>query len=314
MYRFILKRILIMIPTMLLIILIVYGVMCLTPSTPGRVILGEKAAQEAVDKLNEELGWNEPFLKRYALYVWDLFRGDLGESYRSKQPVINDIMLRMPNTLILTSIAILLALSIGIPIGVLSAVKQNSMYDMLGTSLSILFAAVPTFWLGLMAIVLFSLKLGWLPSNGLDTAKHYILPSVIMAMAPAASLARLTRTTMLESIRQDYTRTAYAKGQSPRKVIFRHALKNSLLPVITAAGMQFGSIMGSAVVTEQIFAITGIGTMLTDSVRMKDIPQAMGCTVILSFFFMLIMLFVDVSYALIDPRIKARYTRKAKAS
>lgn len=312
--KFILKRVLLMIPTMLLIIMIVYGVMCLTPSTPGRVILGERAAQEDVEALNEELGWNEPFLKRYAQYVLDLLRGDLGESWRSKQPVINDIMLRMPNTLILTAAAILLALSLGIPIGVLSAVKQNSAYDMVGTSLSILFAAVPTFWLALMAIVLFSLKLGWLPSNGLDTAKHYIMPSVIMAMAPAASLARLTRTTMLESIRQDYTRTAYAKGQSPRKVIFRHALKNSLLPVITQAGMQFGSIMGSAVVTEQIFAITGIGTMLTDSVRMKDIPQAMGCTVILSLFFMLIMLFVDVSYALIDPRIKARYMKKAKAS
>lgn len=312
--KFILKRVLLMIPTMLLIIMIVYGVMCLTPSTPGRVILGERAAQEDVEALNEELGWNDPFLKRYAQYVFDLFRGDLGESWRSKQPVINDIMLRMPNTLILTTAAILLALCLGIPIGVLSAVKQNSAYDMMGTSLSILFAAVPTFWLALMAIVLFSLKLGWLPSNGLDTAKHYILPSVIMAMAPAASLARLTRTTMLESIRQDYTRTAYAKGQSPRKVIFRHALNNSLLPVITQAGMQFGSIMGSAVVTEQIFAITGIGTMLTDSVRMKDIPQAMGCTVVLSLFFMLIMLFVDVSYALIDPRIKARYMKKAKAS
>lgn len=311
MFKFILNRVLLIIPTLLLIILIVYGIMCLTPSTPGRVILGEKADQDAVEQLNEKLGWNRPFLVRYVNYVWDLVHGDLGNSYRSNQPVLKDIMLRLPNTLILTSSAIIIALVVGIPIGVVSAVKQNSVYDMVGTSMSILLAAVPTFWLSLMAIVLLSLKLGWLPSNGLDTAKHFVLPSITLGVAPAASLVRLTRTTMLETIRQDYTRTAYAKGQTPGKVIFRHALKNALLPVITSAGMQFGSIMGSAVVLEQVFAVTGIGTMLTDSIRMKDIPQTMGCSLILSFFFMVIMLLVDISYALIDPRIKARYTKKA---
>ncbi len=309
MSKYIIKRLFIMVPTLMLITLIVFGIMCLTPSSPGRVILGEKADQAAVDELNERLGVNKPFLIRYFIYLKDLFHGDLGNSYRSNRPVWDDIMLRLPNTLILTTAAIILALLIGIPIGVLSAVKQYSAYDMLGTTFAMAMASVPTFWLSLMAIVLFSLKLKWLPSNGLDSIRHYILPAVTLAMGTAASLVRLTRTTMLETIRQDYIRTAYSKGQASGIVIFRHALKNALLPVITATGMQFGGIMGSAVVLEQVFAINGIGTMITDAIRMKDIPQAMGCSLVLSFLFMLIMLAVDLMYAYIDPRVKARYIK-----
>ncbi len=309
MSKYIIKRLLIMIPTLMLITMIVFGIMCLTPSSPGRVILGEKADQAAVDELNQRLGVNDPFLIRYFNYLKGILKGDLGNSYRSNRPVRDDILLRLPNTLILTTAAIGLALLIGIPIGVLSAVKQYSVYDMLGTTFAMFMASVPTFWLSLMAIVLFSLKLKWLPSNGLDSFRHFILPTVTLALGAAASLVRLTRTTMLETIRQDYIRTAYSKGQSPGIIIFRHALNNALLPVITSAGMQFGGIMGSAVVLEQVFAINGIGTMITEAIRMKDIPQAMGCSLVLSFLFMVIMLAVDLLYAFIDPRVKARYVK-----
>jgi peptide/nickel transport system permease protein len=198
---------------------------------------------------------------------------------------------------------------IGVPLGILAAVKQYSVFDVMGTAASMFMASIPTFWLGLMLILLFALKLRWLPSNGSDTWVHLILPTFALAIVEAAALLRLTRATMLETIRQDYVRTARAKGQNEKTVIFRHALKNALLPVITVAGIDFGFLLGGVVTTEAVFSINGVGTLIITAIRMKDVPQVTGCALVLSLFFMLVMLIVDILYAYVDPRVRAHYQR-----
>lgn len=307
--RYILKRVLIVFPTLLAIIFIVFGTMNLTPGDPAQVMLGQKASPEAIEKLNHELGFDRPFIIRYGDYVVKLFQGDMGNSYTTGRSVFDTIVSRFPTTVKLAAFAILLSVMIGVPLGILAAVKQYSVYDILGTSAAMFMASMPGFWFGLMAILLFALKLGWLPSNGVDTWQGYILPALTLAIPVAASLLRMTRTTMLETIRQDYVRTARAKGQTEKKVIFHHALKNALLPVVTVAGMEFGWLLGGAVVIETVFSINGVGKLIIDSIQMKDVPQVTGCALFLAFFFMLVMLVVDILYAYIDPRIRARYQR-----
>lgn len=309
MRKYILKRILIVFPTLLAIIFIVFGIMNLTPGDPATVMLGQKATPEAIAKLNQELGFDQPFIIRYGDYVLSLVEGDMGNSYRTGRPVFDEIISRLPTTIKLAAFAIILAVLIGVPLGILAAVKQYSIFDIMGTAAAMLMASIPGFWFGLMAILLFALKLGWLPSNGNDTSLHYILPAITLAIPVAASLLRLTRTTMLETVRQDYVRTARAKGQIERKVIFRHALKNALLPVITVSGLEFGGLLGGVVTIETVFSINGVGMLIIEAIRMKDIPQVTGCALFLAFFFMMVMLVVDILYAYIDPRIRARYQR-----
>jgi len=309
MRKYILKRIFIVFPTLLAIILIVFGIMNMTPGDPATVMLGQKATPEAIAKLNQELGFDRPFIFRYGDYVVSLLEGDMGNSYRTGRPVFDEIISRLPTTIKLASFAIILAVLVGVPLGILAAVKQYSIFDIMGTAAAMLMASIPGFWFGLMAILLFALKLGWLPSNGNDTWLHYILPAVTLAIPVAASLLRLTRTTMLETVRQDYIRTARAKGQTERKVIFHHALKNALLPVVTVSGLEFGGLLGGVVTIETVFSINGVGTLIIEAIRMKDIPQVTGCALFLAFFFMMVMLVVDILYAYIDPRIRARYQR-----
>ena len=312
MLRFVAKRVLAIIPTLLGIIFIVFGIMTLTPGDPAKIILGEKATPEAIEKLNREMGLDKPFLVRYANYVLDLLHGDMGDSYRSGRAVSTEILTRLPTTIRLTIGAIVVAVCLGIPLGILSAVKQYSFFDIAGTMTAMMAASIPAFWLALLFILLFALKLGWLPSNGNETFRHYILPSLSLAIPTSASLLRLTRTQMLETIRQDYIRTARAKGQVERKITFRHALKNALLPVVTVVGMEFGFLLGGAVICEQVYSINGLGTLIINAIRMKDIPQVTGSALFLAFFFMLVMLAVDILYAYIDPRIRARYQVKSK--
>lgn len=307
MKNYIIKRILTVFPMLLAVIFIVFGIMDLTPGDPAQTILGQRATSEAVEKLNQELGLDRPFLIRYGSYVINALQGDLGNSYRTGRPVFDEIVTRFPTTIKLASFAILLGVMIGVPLGILSAVKQYSLYDFIGTASAMLMASIPGFWFGLMAIVLFALKLGWLPSNGSDTWLHYLMPTTTLAIPVAAAMLRLTRTTMLETIRQDYVRTARAKGQTERVVIFQHALKNALLPVVTVAGLEFGGLLGGVVTIETIFSINGVGMLIIESIRMKDIPQVTGCAIFLAFFFMMVMLVVDIVYAYIDPRIRARY-------
>ena len=309
MSKFVLKRILLLVPTLLAIIFIVFIIMNITPGDPGRTILGATASQEAVDQLNQTLGINDPLLVRYARYVFNLCKGDMGNSYRTGRAALLEVTQRFPLTFMLAFFSIFFALLLGIPIGILSAVKQYSVLDITTTTTAMFMASMPGFFFGMLMMLLFSLKLRLLPSNGVETWKGYILPIMTVTFPETAVMMRITRTTILETIRKDYIRTARAKGTPERKVIFRHALKNALLPIIATAGSEFGVLLGGVVTTEAIFSLDGTGSLILTSIRAKDIPQVTACAIILAFFYMIIMLLVDILYAYIDPRVKARYQR-----
>ncbi len=315
MQKYILKRIALLIPVLLGVSFIVFTIMSLTPGDPASVILGPMATQEDIHKLNEELGYYRPFLVRYASYIAGVVQGDFGKSYRSGNPVFGEIFSRFPTTLKLAIGAILLAVVLGTPIGIISAVRQYSWFDMTGTMVAMFMAAMPQFWLGLMGILIFSVKLGWLPSIGLYSAKHYILPIITLSLPTAATIIRLTRSAMLEIIRQDYIRTARAKGAPERTIIMKHAFRNALLPIVTVIGINFGFLLGGAVLIEAVFGIPGVGSLTINSIRMKDIPQTTASVLFLAFTYIVMMLSVDVAYAYIDPRIKAKYlTRRVRAN
>jgi len=269
-------------------------------------------AQEAVDALNESLGYNDPFPVRLFNYLKDLVRLDFGNSYRTNQPVFDEIMVRFPVTLKLAVGTMILTILIGIPLGVLAAVRQYSKLDMISTFTALLLAAAPSFWLALLMMLLFSLHLNWLPPSGIDSYKNYIMPVMTQAVVYAASTLRMTRSTMLEAIRQDYVRTARGKGASESRVIWGHAIKNAMLPVITSLGMSFGSMLGGTIVIEQVFGMAGLGSLVITAITTKDIPQTMAVTIFLAALFCVIMLVVDLLYAFIDPRVKARYTQGGK--
>ena len=298
------------IPILLGVALVIFFILQLTPGDPGTMILGAGGDQTAIDRLNEELGYNRPVLERFFSYLYNVvFKLDFGSSYRTRLRVIDNIRGRIPVSITLAFSTILFASVIGIPIGVLSAVKQYSLLDTVPTVISLFMAALPGFWLGMMMMYFFSLKLGWLPSNGVGSWQHFILPVVSLGLPYAAQELRFTRSSMLETIRQDYVRTARAKGANERLVIWKHALKNALLPVITVTGGNFGVLLGGAVVTESLFNIPGLGSLIITSIKIKDVPTVMGATLILAFIFSLILLGVDLLYAAVDPRIKAKYSK-----
>jgi ABC-type dipeptide/oligopeptide/nickel transport systems, permease components len=297
-----------MIPTLLGVIIIVFTVMNLTPGDPGRQILGIGADQEQVDQLNHELGFDKPFLSRLFSYCSDLMHGDLGTSYRTRTAFSKELLSRLPNTLRLGFSALALSSIIGISLGILSATKQYSLADVFCSVTAILFASIPVFFLGMVLVYIFGLRLHLLPTFGATSFKSFILPVITLTAANSATLLRLTRTTMLDSIRQDYIRTAIAKGCSKKRVTWKHALKNAILPVITVMGINAGAIIGGTVIIETIFAIPGMGTYILTAIRSKDIPVVMSSTVLLSLIFCLIMISVDILYGIIDPRIRERVT------
>ena len=299
-----------MIPILFGVTIIVFTVMSFTPGDPARLMLGQAAPKEAVEQLREEMGLNDPFVVRYVRYMGDALHGDFGTSYRTGRPVFEEIFVRFPVTLKLALTSIALVILIGIPIGILSAVKQYSFLDVISTVSAMLMASIPGFWLGLMMILLFSLHLGWLPSNGIGSFSHYIMPTIALALPIAAEVLRMTRSTMLETIRQDYIRTARSKGATEKIVIWRHALKNALLPVITVIGSEFGGLLGGTILIESVFAIPGLGSLVVNSIRTKDVPQVMAATLFIALIFCVVLLLVDIAYAYIDPRVKARYEQK----
>lgn len=310
MRRFIVKRLALLIPMLLGIIFIVFFISSLSPTSPGRLILGPNVEQELVDKLDAELGYDRPFLVRYADYIAHMVRGDFGRSYYTEKPVFDVIFERLPITFRLAVFSLILSCLIGIPIGVLSAVKQYSIWDYLGTSLAMFLSVIPGFWFALVLLLFFTLRLGILPSSGASTWQHFVMPVVVTAISTMAMLMRMTRTTMLETIRQDYVRTARAKGVNEGTVIWKHAFRNALLPVVTLVGMYFGLAMGGTVITEMIFSMPGLGTLILDAIRKNDTPQVIAVVIFLSAFFLLIMLLVDILYAFLDPRIKSEYEAK----
>ena len=290
MYKYVIKRILLMIPVLLGISFVVFFLMDLTPGTPADIIMGDLATSEAKAALNESLGWNRPFIQRFLDYIMGVFRGDFGSSYVSGLPVFEELFSRFPTTFQLALYSMILASLIGIPLGIACAVKQYSLIDSCSTIFALIFISIPTFWLGLMMIILFSVQLHWLPPNGSETLAHFIMPAITCAGTTLATLIRMTRSTMLEVIRQDYIRTAYAKGAAKGRVIVKHALQNAFIPIITIVGVNFGYMLGGAVITENVFGMSGIGNLLLSSIRSKDIPMVMGGVLIVAVMFSIVNL------------------------
>lgn len=314
MTKYIVKRLLYMIPVLFGVAFLVFTILSLTPGDPGTIILGITAEPEAIAALNAEFGYDQPFLVRFFDYLGGIiFHMDLGTSYATRQPVIDSIIARFPNTLTLAILSMCVSSIIGISLGIFSAVRQYSVMDSVCVVVALIFASMPGFWLGLMLLILFSLKLGLLPSFGAASLKHFILPTVTVAMSSAAGLLRMTRASMLETVRQEYIRTAKAKGASNKRVIWKHALKNALIPVVTSLGGGFGASLGGAIIAETVFAMPGMGTLMTTAIRQKDIPMVMGATLFLAVLFSLVILVVDILYAFIDPRIKAKYQNGGKS-
>lgn len=312
MLKYIGKRLLWMLPVVLGISFILFTIMDLTPGDPARVILGEYASQEDVDALREEMGLNDNFFVCYGKYIVSAVTGDLGQSYRTGVPVVEEIAARFPVTLKIAVMAMFIAVFIGIPVGIISAVRQYSFADIVATMSALAFTSIPAFWLGLLLILLLSVQLHLLPAIGSDSWKHLIMPSVSLAAAQMATIMRMTRSTMLEVIRQDYIRTAKAKGAEPRRIIFHHAIKNALLPVITTVGLSISNLLGGALIIENVFGISGLGTLMVNSVKSKDAPMLIGSVMFAAVVAGLVNLSVDVLYTYIDPRIKAQFVKRRK--
>jgi peptide/nickel transport system permease protein len=307
MFGYICKRILLMIPVIIGISLVIYGLLYFSPGDPARIILGPKATEQSVESLREEMGLDRPFWIRYGDYLLNAIKGDFGISYRTKLPVFEEIMARFPTTLILAFGSMLILMLLAIPIGVLSAVKQYSILDNSTLAGALILSSMPGFWLGTIMILLFALKLGWLPATSGGNFKSYIMPWLALAASHMATLVRMTRSNMLEVIRADYIKMAQAKGAPEKIVIMRHALRNALMPIITIIGMNFAALLGGTMIIETVFALPGLGTLAIISVSQKDVPVVMAVVLFIALLTGFINLFVDVLYAYIDPRLKSQY-------
>lgn len=307
MWKFIAKRLVSMIPVLLGVTLIIYLIMSMAPGDPAKVILGEQATPEQIAELRADMGLDDPVLVQYARYIMGLCRGTMGTSYNSGIECSTEIMARFPNTLRLAAVSVVISVVLALPLGVLAAVKQNSLFDGVSMIVALIGISMPVFWLGMLLILFFSLRLGWFPSSGSEGWKSLVLPAVTLGFQHMASIARVTRSSMLEVIRQDYIRTARAKGVSENKVITKHALKNALIPTITVIGLQIGGMLGGSVMTESVFAWPGIGRLMVQSINRRDIPMVLGCVMMFSVSFSIVNLIVDVLYGFVDPRIKSQY-------
>ena len=314
MIRYVLKRILWMIPIVLGVAILVFTLMTFCPGNPAEIILGSTATEEALAAKTEELGLNDPFLVRLGNYLVDVFiKRDLGASWATNVSIMTSIKERLPRTLTLTLVTLFLAFGLGIPLGIIAATHQNRWQDSLSMVFALIGVAIPNFWLGLMFVLFFSVRLGWLPSMGIsDGLKSYILPAATAMMGAFATCARQTRSSMLEVIRSDYITTARSKGVPERDVIVKHALKNGLIPIITMFGSTFGHMLGGMMIIETVFAIPGMGTYIITAVNNRDYPVVQGGTIFLAITFSLCMLIVDLLYAAVDPRIKAQYEGQNK--
>ncbi|AEF84188.1 inner membrane ABC transporter permease protein YddR [Treponema primitia ZAS-2] len=317
MLKYIIKRLLLLIPVLLGVTFIVFFIMNLTPGDPAAIILGDQATAEALAQTRVELGLNDPLLIRYFRYVKNMCQGDLGISYRNKLSVWDQVWDKFPNTCILAFSGIVVALIIGIPIGILSAKKQYTALDNASIVLSLVGVSMPNFWLGLLLSLLFALKLGWLPSQGMGTGfipllRSIVLPAITLGTGVAATVVRMTRSSMLEVIRQDYIFTARSKGITEKEVTRKHMFKNALIPIITAVGLQFGHLLGGAMLTETVFSWPGLGRLMVDSITRKDIPMVMGAVVFMAIMFSVVNLVVDIIYGFVDPRIKSQYKGTAR--
>jgi peptide/nickel transport system permease protein len=334
MLAYIIRRILILIPTLLGVSVIVFLMLHLTPGDPAELLLGERATPQALDEMREHLGLKEPLYVQYGMFLKRLMQGDLGETIWTRQKVWTEVTQRFPATIELSVAALVISCFFGILFGIVSATRQYSIFDYLSMLGALAGVSMPIFWLGLVFMLIFSLNLGWLPLSGRlsigvdlevitnfyildailtrnwtalrDAVWHIILPAVTLSTIPTAIVARMTRSAMLDVLRQDYIKTAKAKGLSKVMIIFKHALRNALIPVVTTIGLQFGVLLGGAILTETIFAWPGVGKWMYDAVMQRDYMVIQGGTLFIAALFVLINLAVDVLYAVINPRISMR--------
>ncbi|MFC4777377.1 ABC transporter permease [Paenibacillus sp. GCM10023252] len=305
MFAYIVKRVLGMIPILLLVSILSFFLIRLTPSDPIRIIYGNDLDKATYEKYRQLEGFDDPLIVQYGRYMVKVVTEfDFGTSYRTKSQVTEQISERAISTLILTFAAMAWAIVIGLLVGIVSATKRNSIWDRLGMVTTITALSVPEFWFGLVLMQLFSVYLGWLPSAGAGTWQHLIMPSLTLGLGVAAVIARFTRASVLEVLREDYVRTARAKGQKESVIIGTHVLRNALIPVVTMAGLQFGFLIGGAAVVESVFAYPGLGALLIDSISSRDYPVVQALILLFSVQFLIVNLLVDISYGLLNPQIR----------
>ncbi|MFJ7977654.1 ABC transporter permease [Peribacillus sp. NPDC096379] len=310
--KYILGRILNMIPTLLIVAVIIFLITRMLPGNPAAVMLGPQASAEEIEVLTEKLGLNEPLYIQFFDYIGNLLQGNLGNSLTYNMPIIDLIMERFPNTVILAVSALLIAILVGVPAGIIAARKQNSIFDYAFTTFSLMGVSMPIFWLGIMLVLFFSVNLGWFPATGMgsmdegigDFISHLILPSIALATIPTAQFARITRSSMLEVISQDYVKTARSKGLHEFFVICKHAFKNALTPLLTVLGLQISSMLGGAVLTETIFSWPGIGLLIIDAIGKRDFVVVQNMVIFIALIYVVVNLLVDISYKVVNPRIK----------
>jgi glutathione transport system permease protein len=302
--KYIRRRILGTLPTLLLVVTFVFFFVRLIPGDPARLVAGEQATQADVEVIRVKLGLDKPLGTQYIEYLVGLIKGDLGTSLRTKRPVTTEIAGRIGNTLKLAFITLAWSTVVGVIMGVWSGRHRGKWQDYLGMTISVSGISIPSFWLGFLLIMLFSVKLKWLPTTGASSWKSFILPSVTLGVAIAAIIARFTRSSIVETLKEDYVRTARAKGLKENIVIWRHAFRNSLISVVTVVGLRFGFLLGGSVVAEAVFAFPGLGTLLVESVNYRDYPAIQSLILIFSLQFLVINLVVDILYAALNPEIK----------
>ena len=284
--------------------LLVFVILRVIPGDPAKMLLPEGAPQSAVDALNRELGLREPIWVQYGIFLRSVVRGDFGQSFQYRAPALQVVVERAPATIQLAFAAMLLTVLVGVSLGVLAAVRRGTGYDYAGTVLAVLGQSLPNFWLGIMLILLFGVTLRWLPTSGFQGWSYLVLPSITLAAFPTALVARLTRSSLLEILGQEYVRTGRAKGLSERAVIWRHALRNAMIPLLTVLGLQIGTLLGGAVITESIFAWPGMGKLVVDAIFFRDFPVVQTVLIISATIFVVINLLIDLLYTVLDPRIR----------
>lgn len=311
--RYILKRLLWMIPVVLGVTILIFSLMYIVPGDPALIVGGEGLTEAEYNEIRDDMGLNDPFIVQLGRYMYNLFiRFDFGESYTTGKSITDELMMRLPYTLIVGFSGMILSLAIGIPLGVVAAVYRNGWGDRISMIIALLGVSLPQFWTALLLVILFAVKLGWLPAQGIDTWTCYIMPAVALSFGGIAGQARQSRSSMLEVIRADYVTTARSKGLTEREVIVNHALPNALMPIITLAGSQLAHIFGGQVALETIFSIPGIGSYLVNAINKRDYPVIQGSVILLAIVFSMVMLLVDLVYGFVDPRIKAQFAGGGK--
>ncbi len=303
MYQYIARRLLLTVPVIFGVAILVFSIIRLIPGDPARAIAGVQASPEFIQQVRARYRLDEPLPVQFGIFLGDLARGELGTSTFSRRPVATEIGERFPRTFLLAMTALVIATIVGVSAGIVSATRRNSMFDNVSMLFALVGVAAPVFWMALMLQLLFAVNMRILPATGIGTLRHLVLPSITLGMASAGLMARITRSSMLEVLRQDFITTARAKGLNERFVIYKHALKNALIPVVTVMGLQFGILLGGAVLTETVFAWPGIGRLLVDSILRRDYPVVQGTVMLMAFLFVIINLVVDITYAFLDPRI-----------